>query len=135
MNGALRGALPTDWDGDRVTGRHAGPPVTLDDADRGVLTEFVEQDAPSRVPPVRTRRTRGRSPLTDEERAALPPLSFEDATLGVLIDVNKGFPEPPLRRTYGVLRNCRCSAADRDEAMTPPPCRSARQQRSVRRRR
>lgn len=85
-----------------MTGRHAGAPVTLDDADRGVLTEFVEQDA--RHGFLRTYAQNAARPLTDEERAALPPLSFEDSTLGVLIDVNKGFPEPPLRRTYGVLR-------------------------------
>lgn len=60
-----------------------------------MLTEFVEQDA--RFGFQRMYAQNARAPLTDEERAALPPLAFEDATLRVLIDVNKGFPETPVR--------------------------------------
>lgn len=85
-----------------MSGRHAGEQVSLDDADGLVLLEFVKQDARSGF-----RRTYAQNalvPLTDAERAVLPPLAFEDETLRVLIDVNKGFPEPPVRRTYGVLR-------------------------------
>lgn len=77
------------------------PSPQLADADSRVLEDFLS----FAVPAGRKRAYAGNGERpTEEQRQALPPLVFEDESLRVLIDTNKGFPAEPVRRTYAVLR-------------------------------